>query len=799
MNKNLLLIFLLFANFSFAQVTTIYTKIELPQEVNSQTKIRIVFYNIKDTISVQSEKLIDTIVINQKIQVLYSMDVTSSLYQSLKNQVKFDSSGTILIHSLIFEKKTNPIEEVVITKNINPIMEIRGNKTSYSIMNNEAFQNTTLLEAIEKLPGVFNGLGNGLTINGRVPSILIDGLPINFSGQDLTNYLNSLSSINILKIEIINNAGAIYEANSSNVLINIITNKKNKKGVGGIFQSNATFYINKKYQSSLVLNGLSNKLSWNFTGSYSDSRYENSNDIRVYNSKNQESLGNYIFNSGRHKPLFLETSLSYPVFNNTSINFRYNILNSKENISSESNLNLDGFKGNVMVNAEANQYVPKLSNDVLFKINHKFQEDKNSISLIYHGLFFNKSTEYEIYTNTFNKNILDFGLSSNNLMLDTEFTTKYFKVNVGGKITSNTIESNGEYKQEGTINPKYIFFDHKERRTSFYTEIAKDIQKLNIVGGIRYENAAFKNAIKGRKAHQVFVNNFFPSLNLTYVSSPMLNFNLSYSKKIKLPNYQDLDPNNTSLYTNYLLEQGNPNLTPSISNNYEIRSNFLKMGFLSLSYSQTDVDNFVIAKYQEGNYVQSVEPFYNIRDFGSALGMPLPLGIITKGFAYANTITNINDINYLYFYAGVNFPTYDTASRMERSRKGIYYLGANSHFVAPFTTKILINYQFVSRGNYMIYTLDKSFFKVDLTINKSIINNNLKLSFSCQDIFKTATGIQGSLRNDNIDLALKTYSDTQRFRFGITYVFGNNKIKSPKNEVSNDNREVKKSSLDFRP
>ncbi len=379
-------------------------------------------------------------------------------------------------------------------------------------------------------------------------------------------------------------------------------------------------------------------------------------------------------------------------------------------------------------------------------------------------------------------------------MIDFEFLTKYLTINFGGKSSISDVNSKGEYFTNNNI----LDFIYKENSNAAYVELNKKINKLIITGGLRYENIYFKSFLGNKRLNNKTIADYFPSINLGYNITPMLDLNLSYSKKIKLPGYRELDPNNSGLLNDLLTDQGNPYLNPSISNNYEFRVNFLKMGFFALNYNKLNSDNFAIAKYDNGVYGQAIEPFYNIRSWGASFGMPFPLGIITKGFSYTSTITDINKINYLYLYSGINFQKHNNYDFIN-SNRGIYYLGVNSNFQLPLKIKLNLNYQYVSKGNYMIYSLDKSYYKFDLTATKSLIDNNLRLSFAFQDIFKTATGINGSLKNNNIDLYLKTYSDTQRVRFSITYLFGNNKIKTIKLDSSNDDRETKKTSLDFKP
>ena len=69
---------------------------------------------------------------------------------------------------------------------------------------------------------------------------------------------------------------------------------------------------------------------------------------------------------------------------------------------------------------------------------------------------------------------------------------------------------------------------------------------------------------------------------------------VSYSRRIDRPNYQDLNPFRFFL-DKYTFQQGNPNLTPQYSNNFDINYTFMGAMSLGVNYSKTnDAMTFVI-------------------------------------------------------------------------------------------------------------------------------------------------------------------------------------------------------------
>lgn len=806
MNPILLTFATIWVVFFLEQKTTvIYTNLVFADEsVCTESKlITLVIYNSEDTLKIFSNKCLDTIKTNKQLLGNYFVDIYVDLYISRKNQIAIDSSGELIIRKSFDQIQSDVIEEITITHTTNPTIEAKGNKLTFSVANNDALNNGSVLDAVLKLPGVISGIGNVITLNGKTTSIFIDGLPINFSGRDLADYLNSLSTENILKIEIINNPGAMYEGSSSSSIINIITYQRNKKGVGGIFKTDANFYLRQKYHSSIILNGMLNKLNWNFIANYSEQNYENSSQMRIDNQSNNQVLNNNLFNDGRNKPLLLDASLSYPIKGSTSISLRYLFAISKNNTTSNSDLVLSDFNNNVNLTGMGTQSLNSNKNDFVFKVNHRFGE-KVSMTMTYNGFYFDKLLHTNVNNvvlgqSTNNFYINNFSLASNKIILDFEFLYPNLKLNFGGRGAIGNVSSRGQYF-ENWSNNRNIDFRYRENAKALYAEFHRELNKFSVNGGLRYELTNLRNKINEVDANNINLNLLLPSFQVNYDLSPMLGFNLSYSKKIIFPGYQELDPNNSGLINSFLVDQGNPFLSPSIYNNYEIRSSFLRAGYLSITYSNANLQNFAVATYSDGSYAQSIEPFYQYEDWGASCGMPFPLGIITKGFAYASTIKDLSKINYLYLFSGINFPNFERSELANKQRSGTYYMGANVNLMLPFATKLNFKYQHVYPGNYMVYSLDKSFYLIDVILSKSFIKENLRLSVALQDIFNTSSVLSGSLqRVNNLNLSLRSYNDTQRFRLSATFLFGNSKMSKPKVDLLNDGRDSKKGSLDFRP
>lgn len=88
-------------------------------------------------------------------------------------------------------------------------------------------------ELLKTSPGVWIN-GSDITINGRAGTrVMVNDRMLRMTGDDLETYLRSIKAEDILKIEIIPEAGADYDADSSGGIIKITLAKKRNDGLDG--------------------------------------------------------------------------------------------------------------------------------------------------------------------------------------------------------------------------------------------------------------------------------------------------------------------------------------------------------------------------------------------------------------------------------------------------------------------------------------------------------------------------------------------------------------------------------------
>lgn len=764
------------------------------------------FYNntFNSVKELEAKKCIETYTLQKykgKFRAIFSADGYSQV--EINFEVNDNSPDTLHLNTTLYKKdKLNTLKEVVIIGNSASPIKTEGNKTSYSVKNNDMLSNGTALETIQKLPGVINDINGNISLKGKSVTIFVDGLPTNMNGQDLTNYLNSISASTVAKVEIINNPGASFDANTAADVINVITNQKNKRGINGTLYSGITMYRKNKYQNSLNLNGIYHKVNWNFNIGYSEIDYENGATRTIAEKTINNNITTSSLSDFSYKPFNIKTGFGFPINSNNSFDVRYSFSKISENAIGNSDY--VGNNNNLITKqiSSSFQQNSNIRNEITTGFTHKFKNPEQSLNLNYQFYNFNRDLSIfnnSILGNTNYQNTTDNAFNSeiNKLKGDLSIPLSLFKINTGFKIGSSNITSVGSYTNSLTNSQTVIPFEYKDFTTALYLEVFKKYNNLDFTAGLRHELINIESKTSALDETKQKYSNFFPSFNIGYRMGSLADLNLSYSKKVSLPGYQELDPNISAISNNLITDGGNPLLKPSFSDNVELKFNFLKAGFISFTYTQANNENYFIITKENNTIKQTFGQFENVKNYGVSLGVPIPLGIITKGLGYLSTIKDFGDINYIYFYTGINAPRY-TKEGYSNDYSSQNYLGATSQFILPLDTKFSTNYFFFSRGLFQVYNVEKSLHKLDATLSKTMFKKSVKLMFSVSDIFNSANGISGSLINTDFKVSQQTFSDSQRIKFSITYNFGSYKSGKPTLKEDIDERENKKSSMEMK-
>ena len=129
----------------------------------------------------------------------------SDSFSISKNEIK-------TMPDIILNAATNSLDEVVVTSK-KQLIEVKADKIIYNVSSSPSASGTNGLDLLKKAPGVTLGINNEISLLGKKNvQVYLNGVQSRLSGDDLTTFLQSLTSDIIDSIEIISNPSSKYDA-----------------------------------------------------------------------------------------------------------------------------------------------------------------------------------------------------------------------------------------------------------------------------------------------------------------------------------------------------------------------------------------------------------------------------------------------------------------------------------------------------------------------------------------------------------------------------------------------------------
>ena len=137
--------------------------------------------------------------------------------------------GNTPLGGISLTESKNDLGEVVVIAE-KPLIEKKIDRLIFNLEHSISASGGTVLDALRKTPGVAVGQEGSLRMIGKggSVSVLIDDRLLQLSGDELTNFLESIASDDVKSIEVITTPPAKYEAEGNGGLINIIYKKGRK-------------------------------------------------------------------------------------------------------------------------------------------------------------------------------------------------------------------------------------------------------------------------------------------------------------------------------------------------------------------------------------------------------------------------------------------------------------------------------------------------------------------------------------------------------------------------------------------
>lgn len=681
--------------------------------------------------------------------------------------------------------KEKQIEGVTITKTKKAV-EQKADRTIFDFSEQPQLNNGNVLEGIKKLPGLVSTDIAGMMYQGKVLDVYLNGRPLNITSNELNSFLEGMPANSVDRIEVITQPGAEFPATSGGAIMNIITNKNANKYLTATYSGNYSFTNYDKFRSrtsnSLNLNARNKIFGWqlNVGQNYRESMLNSNQDNLMLSNTDRVGRG-YFAKSGLTFDLGQDRLLlNYDIYHNNNDN--YTVSNGladlpyylNPNIIREGKFSSFDAAHTDNLRQEAVVTYQKRFTEKSQKLDFQFGFTKSDSKFIQDNIF----TDV-VYTNPVeNSPTIPFSNKLNNKsdMEIANFKVDYsqpLKILDGGKVSLGGLYEHQKFDTEskGITNLEYT-----RQTTATYLEFQAKLKKFDFILGTRAENydisgitRYFDKTDKLIEADLLPFNKFklFPNASVQYNLMNQVYVAANYNKKINLPSISALNPNNTTFQGPNTQVTGNPNLQPTIFDNYEIKISAFDYAFIGYSVSSAKNQVAQIIRKNGKNLFNEQINISEMKIHNFNVGLPVPFMIFSKPLSEIMKFNfNPDKINFMYIYAGYQKHDIDNLNN-----KGFWILNLMTQIILPKEIKLTANYSYLTpKAGYFYFTAEKPFNNsVDLTLTKKFMDNRLTVSVFANDIFNGQLMQVRSNPPSGETVMLRTKYDSRNFGLSVNY------------------------------
>lgn len=436
----------------------------------------------------------------------------------------------------------------------------------------------TAEDVLKHIPGL-DAKDDKYTVLGKGEAIIyIDNRKVQDNSE-----LQNLASENILKVELITNPGAEYDAETRSVL-KITTNKKRENGFSmslrGVAKQNHKFSHGEKIEMNYHHEGLNVFALYGFQDSKMREVYDLDYQIAGDTLWQQKDISIYHKKSLSHD---LTTGIQYDWKKKHTVGARYRfVTNDFTNNPATGSYEI---YANGVLTEQTNTSGPNFSDTKAHQLNAFYQgtfTDKLNLQVdidyVKQNQGHNSETREESLLNnnlitTFTENDNHFSLYAGkavlrhqaNENLSFQYGTEYSLVKGDGIFLSNAVPNND--------------FMNREEKIAAFASTDFMLKKLAVALGLRYEYVKSKAEEYGETTVDKDYSNLFPSVSLSLPIKDV-NMSLNFSNRVSRPAFSILN-NNISYTSKFHQEMGNPALQPMkiYDLDYSIGYKFLQFRF----------------------------------------------------------------------------------------------------------------------------------------------------------------------------------------------------------------------------
>ena len=722
----------------------------------------------------------------------YLVHVSAVGYQTNYTPAEI-TAGTfnVILKTIQLKAEAQSMAGVVVTAKRPPI-EVKAGKTVVNVDASPTNTGLNVLEILEKSPGVAVDNEDNISLKGKSGVlILIDGKQTYLSGAQLASFLKSIQANSLDQIEIMTNPPAKYDASGNAGVINIKTKKGTVKGMNGNISLtyNQGFY--PKMFAGANFNYRNQKI--NIFGSYDGGQWEGLGLLNIDRRFHKSSL----FNGSSDQSTSRHNKSNW---NNLKLGLDYNFtkkdvagivvrgsINPWKNWQSGYS-NLRDAEGNVNTTFLSEAYNANRQRNINtnFNYKHTFDSTGREISVdLDNGYYKNTGTNF-LTTNILDPDSRQIGntiLLEGNLPSVIKINTakvdyvhplsKTMKLEAGIKTSFVNTDNNVLYQRDTgsgwTVDiQRTNHFIYKENVNAAYAILTTTVKKWEFTGGLRVENTIAKGSQElNDSSFKRSYTNLFPNAGAVYNISEKNQLSAAYSRRIRRPDYEDLNPF-TFFLDSLTYGQGNPYLQPEFSNRIELAHTYNRFLTTTISYTETNsIITEILKQFTEKRTTfQTKENFSQMRQFGLSVSANRQLVKWWNVNIYAGVFNN----NYqgLYNDGSKNTPVDITVTSFSSN------LSNSFTFAGTWTAEI--SGWFNSNPSEGLI-IARPMGAMNLGMSKQLFKKKATIKFGVRDVLRTSN-FSGYSRYADVDLNVSNdrRRDNRIYNISFSYKFGKNNI-----------------------
>src|SRR6187200_847137 len=476
------------------------------------------------------------------------------------------TNSAVTVNDIILKHAAKELQTVQVTGR-KPFIQQMTDRIVVNVENSVINAGSSAFDVLERSPGVLIDVNDNISMRGKTGIIIyLDGKPSPMSGADLVNYLRSLPSNAIERIELITNPSARYDAAGNAGIIDIRMKKDQRFGTNGSFTAGYGQGIYPKANTGINFNYRNKKV--NLFGSYNFSYRMGLNHLLLDRNfyTDGQFTGQDLKDNFTKIPLYLNTiRFGADFYPNKKTVYGF-VVNSNLNTFKPYNNNSSVVIGSnkqplYTFNTQTKNNNENKNIATNFNFKHTFDSTGRELTADLDYAFFNTDNSSRVSTQYHNLDgtpmqpdyILD-GFQEGNLNLATAKADyvkplkQKAKIETGFKTSFVTADNDAQFFDMSSGSPvndvnKTNHFYYDENINAAYFIFKKAYKKIDFQFGLRAENTNVKTRqVKGDIRWDSSYTQLFPSAYFNYSIKADQRIGVSVSRRIDRPNYSQLNP-----------------------------------------------------------------------------------------------------------------------------------------------------------------------------------------------------------------------------------------------------------------